>query len=164
MKHKLMTMLEFVDWAKTTDIKERLDYIESSGEDLNMHEGVDISLLCHLLHSEFLSQKPELKHFIRVGENGEILTKKWLYESKGEYPQDIRLNMWQKAGEDIIFEGFRIIGSPMDYEYLTTAETPVEAVRSGFTVARRRNGEEWEFNRKFKTIEDVIRATRNETT
>lgn len=143
-------------------------------EYMNQHNFVgvaDIVLEELMDHAKFLSQAPELKHFVRVGENGEILQRpngfvkppiKPIYESQndattggvflaalGESYWIIACEAWEKAGEQILFEDCEID--------MTKAHTPITL--NGVDIGWKINSEP-KYLFEHATIEEIIIATK----
>ncbi len=147
-------MLEFINWTDNYQANDLFDYAELHGLSTdNAHED---SYYLIRLHAKFLSKKPELKHFIRVGENGEILEEPVALDHElyhigtGAALKDshnAQIKAWEKAGADLISEEAEII----------IGDTFDEIVFKGVTVASIWTGVQDEYQMHFKTIEDVIR-------
>lgn len=161
MKHKLMTNSDCIKWLKTFTEKQLIAYTMM----------LEIPLLRPSLHtcrwhiieynSNIVFQAPELKHFVRVGENGEILedpnpnggnSTNWHLWTE-EYKK--RFEAWEKAGEKIVIPGcYNYQTEINDLVYLML---PNEQPLGNYLNVP---GEIFEFFEEFKTMEDVIRVHR----
>lgn len=162
MKNKLMTMLDFCFWALQRSDQGLVSEYEYFGETfIDTQTLVEIKLYLIQNHAKFLCQPPELKHFIRVGENGEILEEPQAkdYHQKGDITPDyvVAKDVWVKAGEPI-FKGELTEelygGSGRD---LYVRKTGPKGIRIWVAVLNLKTNKLEQ--QRFNNLEDVIRST-----
>lgn len=98
-------------------------------------------------YNEFLSQKPELKHFLHLGSEGEILEKPNMATMQEHVSE--KHKAWIKAGEDIIFNDVEI-----DRHHAGTSLISVKDVDIAILTSHKG----WRFFPRFKTLEDILIA------
>ncbi len=154
MKHQLITNTKCIKLLDELDRLTLSEYCKNNGIYVpTRYSYADICKWAILKHnSKTVSQAPELKHFVRVGENGEILNNPKDLIPEGKSIVGVA-KAWEKAGEDIIFEDSEIVN------------VRTFGKRKGIWVKNvcifwRDSSSVYHLESQFKTIEDIIRATK----
>ncbi len=156
MRHKKLTMLEFMDWlakATNTEVIEFYNkayntYLTKAYFATKTHQ---IRFDCSVSQAVFLSQAPEIKHLIRIGDNGEILEKPNMAALQEHVSESHKA--WIKAGEDLIFDNAEISTPDQD----TAFRSIIINHKAVCLIDRKDMVRVWAGN----TIEEIIRLTKS---
>lgn len=154
MKHPLKTASEFLDWTTNATPEQYYELLETQdkyyGVDLYEINRVSFDAFRYRMsmeHNIWLMQELELKHLLRVGEDGEVLEEPKGFEQH-EHQSEVEMQeigaiveVWEKAGEDLIFKEAYIKHNSIMYK--------------GVFVGHNLYLKGWEFG-KFKTIGSLL--------
>ena len=128
-----------------------------------------------IMNASKISQAPELKHFIRVGEKGEVLEKPAMYEHFLGFNREVvnkdhireahhetydECIAWEKAENDLLFEGATIERQNINLHAYWYALMYKGKVIAATRETVQGEAESTEFMFQHYTIEDILIATK----